>query len=48
MISNWISNVGFLPPRRCDLNQLGGEGWELVSIFSTQMDEGSTRDVFAV
>jgi hypothetical protein len=30
------------------LNQLGGDGWELVSIFETNMREGRTRDVFAV
>ncbi len=30
------------------LNQLGAEGWELVSIFDTNMSEGRTRDVFAV
>src|SRR5213593_2380988 len=30
------------------LNQLGGEGWELVSVFDTNMLEGKTREVFAV
>ena len=30
------------------LNQLGGEGWELVSVFDTNMIEGKTRDVIAV
>lgn len=30
------------------LNQLGGEGWELVSVFDTNMLEGKTRDVIAV
>ena len=30
------------------LNQLGGEGWELVSVFDTNMLEGKTRDVFAM
>ena len=30
------------------LNQLGGEGWELVSIFDTNMLQGKTRDVFAL
>jgi len=26
------------------LNQLGNEGWELVSVFATNMWEGRTRD----
>ncbi len=30
------------------LNQLGAEGWELVSAFDTNMVEGKTRDVVAV
>jgi hypothetical protein len=30
------------------LNQLGQEGWELVSVFDTNMREGTTRDVVAV
>lgn len=30
------------------LNQLGSEGWELVSAFDTNMVEGKTRDVVAV
>jgi hypothetical protein len=30
------------------LNQLGSEGWELVSVFDTNMIEGKTRDVIAV
>ncbi len=30
------------------LNQLGSEGWELVSVFDTNMLEGKTRDVIAV
>ena len=30
------------------LNKLGGEGWELVSVFDTNMLEGKTRDVIAV
>ena len=30
------------------LNQLGGEDWELVSVFDTNMIEGKTRDVVAV
>lgn len=30
------------------LNELGAQGWELVSIFDTNMSEGRTRDVFAV
>jgi len=30
------------------LNQLGKEGWELVSVFDTSMLQGRTRDVFAV
>jgi hypothetical protein len=31
-----------------ELNKLGREGWELVSIFDTNTASGETRDVFAV
>jgi uncharacterized protein DUF4177 len=31
-----------------ELNKLGGQGWELVSVFDTNMIDGQTRDVFAV
>ncbi len=30
------------------LNRLGGDRWELVSVFDTNMSEGKTRDVIAV
>ena len=30
------------------LNGLGQEGWELVSVFDTNMNQGGTRDVVAV
>ena len=30
------------------LNQLGSEGWELVSVFDTNMLDGKTRDVIAI
>jgi len=30
------------------LNDLGEEGWELVSIFDTNHSQGATRDVVAV
>ena len=30
------------------LNELGEEGWELVSVFDTNMLEGKTRDVYAI
>jgi hypothetical protein len=30
------------------LNELGMEGWELVSVFDTNMMHGRTRDVVAV
>jgi hypothetical protein len=30
------------------LNELGEEGWELVSVFDTNMLEGTTRDVYAI
>jgi Domain of unknown function (DUF4177) len=30
------------------LNSLGEDGWELVSVFETNMSQGVTRDVFAV
>jgi hypothetical protein len=31
-----------------ELNKLGEQGWELVSVFHTNMSQGLTRDVFAV
>ena len=30
------------------INQLGQEGWELVSVFDTNYQGGATRDVVAV
>ncbi len=30
------------------LNELGEHGWELVSVFDTNMFQGQTRDVIAV
>ena len=30
------------------LNQLGEEGWELISVFDTNFLKGGTRDVVAV
>ncbi len=30
------------------LNRLGEQGWELVSVFDTNTSSGSTREVFAV
>ena len=30
------------------LNELGAEGWELVTAFDTNMAHGQTRDVIAV
>jgi hypothetical protein len=30
------------------LNNLGAEGWELVSVFDTNLHQGGTRDVVAV
>ena len=30
------------------LNDLGSEGWELVTVFDTNMSHGRTRDVVAV
>jgi hypothetical protein len=30
------------------LNELGAEGWELVSVFDTNMMHGRTRDVIAI
>jgi hypothetical protein len=30
------------------LNELGEEGWELVSVFDTNMHDGTTRDVYAI
>ncbi len=30
------------------LNKIGGEVWELVSVFDTNMLDGQTRDVIAV
>lgn len=31
-----------------ELNKLGLDGWELVSVFDTNMNQGATRDVVAV
>jgi hypothetical protein len=31
-----------------ELNKLGEQGWELVSVFDTNMAQGQTRDVIAV
>jgi hypothetical protein len=31
-----------------ELNKLGEQGWELVSVFDTNMADGKTRDVVAV
>lgn len=31
-----------------ELNKLGAEGWELVSVFDTNMVQGQTRDIVAV
>jgi hypothetical protein len=31
-----------------ELNALGAEGWELVSCFDTNMNQGQTRHVIAV
>ena len=31
-----------------ELNQLGSQGWELVSVFNTSMHGGTTREVVAV
>ncbi|MBU6401833.1 MAG: DUF4177 domain-containing protein [Verrucomicrobia bacterium] len=30
------------------LNELGQQGWELVSLFTTNRDQGATRDIVAV
>ena len=30
------------------LNQLGSEGWEVVTVFDTNMLQGKTRDVFVL
>lgn len=30
------------------LNELGNEGWELVSVFDTNMLDGGTRDIYAI
>jgi hypothetical protein len=30
------------------LNELGRQGWELVSVFDTNQGGGSTREVFAI
>jgi len=30
------------------INELGEQGWELVSVFDTNMSRGETRDVVAV
>ncbi len=30
------------------LNEMGQQGWELMSVFDTNTSSGQTRDVFAV
>jgi hypothetical protein len=30
------------------MNLLGGQGWELVNLFDTNLSQGATRDVVAV
>lgn len=30
------------------LNELGAEGWELVSVFDTNMRSGQSKDVYAI
>lgn len=32
----------------CQLNKLGEEGWELVSCFTTNQGQGTSREVIAV
>ena len=41
---------GKLDERKLDdyMNQLGEQGWELVSAFDTNQSAGATRDVVAV
>lgn len=31
-----------------EMNQLGREGWELVSCFDTSMGEGASREIISV
>jgi hypothetical protein len=47
--SGWFS-VGNLDGEKFNgrLNELGEQGWELVSVFDTNRHEGGTKDVIAV
>jgi len=46
----FISQGGLFDAQRFnfDLNRLGWEGWELVSVFDTNRMEGATRYIIAV
>ncbi len=48
-VSGWFIG-GKLDGQRFNdrLNQLGEEGWELVSVFDTNFPQGGTRDVVTV
>lgn len=48
-VSGWFIG-GKLDGQRFNdrLNELGEEGWELVSVFDTNCTQGGTRDVVAV
>ena len=47
--SGWLLG-GILDAQKFNdhLNRLGQQGWELVSVFDTNMGYGQTRDVVAV
>ncbi len=47
---NWFGLGGVLDGEafNAKLNELGEQGWELVSVFDTNMGHGKTRDVVAV
>jgi hypothetical protein len=48
--AGWFSAGGEVDTSAIDrhLNELGAEGWELISAFDTNMGHGATRDVIMI
>lgn len=43
----WVGGVLDVPEFEGALNDLGRQGWELVSMFNTSMGQGTSREVVA-